>query len=58
MLDRIEPQFTALRYLTLDGTDHYSYAEQASMIGHYIAWRNHHGNDPRRRSSVNRAKVA
>jgi transposase len=31
-LNRIEAQFTALRYFTLDGTDHNSHREQASMI--------------------------
>jgi hypothetical protein len=31
-LNRIEPQFTALRYFTLDGTDHASHAEQTRMI--------------------------
>jgi transposase len=36
-LNRIEAQFTALRYFTLDGTDHASHAEQASMIRRYIA---------------------
>ena len=36
-LNRIEPQFTALRYFTLDGTDHQSHAEQARMIRRYIA---------------------
>jgi hypothetical protein len=29
---RIEAQFTALRYFALDGTDHASHKEQASMI--------------------------
>ncbi len=41
-LNRIEAQFTALRYFALDGTDHNSHAEQASMIRRYIAWRNRH----------------
>jgi hypothetical protein len=36
--NRIEAQFTALRYFTLDGTDHGSDAEQASMIRRDIAW--------------------
>jgi hypothetical protein len=36
-LNRIEPQFTALRYFTLDGTDHPSHLEQARMIRRYIA---------------------
>ena len=63
-LNRIEPQFTALRYFTLDGTDHKSHREQASMIRHYIAWRNRHTTDPRlrkvikRASTITRAKVA
>jgi transposase len=39
-LNRIEAQFQALRYFTLDGTDHASHTEQASMIRRYIAWRN------------------
>jgi hypothetical protein len=39
-LNRIECQFTALRYL--DGTDHRSHEEQNSMIRGYIAWRNRH----------------
>jgi hypothetical protein len=30
-LNRIEAQFTALRYFALDGTDHASHKEQASM---------------------------
>jgi transposase len=35
-LNRIEAQFTALRYFALDGTDHASHQEQASMIRRYI----------------------
>jgi transposase len=63
-LDRIEPQFTALRYFTLDGTDHQTHREQASMIRRYIAWRNGHTTDPKLRKVIkrgehhNRAKVA
>ncbi len=63
-LNRIEPQFTALRYFTLDGTDHDSHREQASMVRRYIAWRNRHVTDPklrkiiRRAETINRAKVA
>ena len=41
-LNRIEAQFTALRYFALDGTDHATHGEQASMIRRYIAWRNRH----------------
>ncbi len=40
-LNRIECQFTALRYFTLDGTDHRSH-EVNSMIRPYIASRNRH----------------
>ncbi len=63
-LNRIEPQFTALRYFTLDGTDHQTHREQASMIRRYIAWRNRHTTDPKLRKVIkraedcNRAKVA
>jgi hypothetical protein len=38
-LNRIEVQFRALRYFTLDGTDHQSHAERNSMIRRYIIWR-------------------
>jgi transposase len=63
-LNRIEAQFTALRYFALDGTDHASHREQASMIRRYIAWRNRHVTDPRlrkvikRAATIKRAKVA
>lgn len=63
-LNRIEAQFTALRYFALDGTDHPSHAEQASMIRRYIRWRNTHTTDPklrkvvRRAATIKRAKVA
>jgi transposase len=63
-LNRIESQFTALRYFALDGTDHPSHREQASMIRRYIAWRNRHVTDPklrkviRRAETIKRAKVA
>nr|WP_258017449.1 hypothetical protein [Streptomyces noursei] len=33
--NRIEAQFTALRYFMLDGTDHTSHKEQGSMIRRY-----------------------
>jgi transposase len=63
-LNRIEAQFTALRYFALDGTDHPSHREQASMIRRYTAWRNRHLTDPklrkviRRAETIKRAKVA
>lgn len=56
-LNRIEPQFTALRYFALDGTDHDSHREQASMIRRYIIWRNAHATDPRLRKVVKRAAI-
>ena len=57
-LNRIEAQFTALRYFALDGTDHPSHKQQASMIRRYIAWRNRHKDNRRLREIVNKAKVA
>ena len=57
-LNRIEAQFTALRYFTLDGTDHPSHKEQASMIRRYIIWRNNHAYDERLRRIVDKANVA
>ncbi|GFE13204.1 hypothetical protein Sgleb_12510 [Streptomyces glebosus] len=57
-LNRIEAQFTALRYFTLDGTDHTDHKEQASMIRRYIIWRNHHADDKYLRAVVDRANVA
>ena len=57
-LNRIECQFTALRYFTLDGTDHRSHDEQNSMIRRYIAWRNRHTEDEALRAISIRAKVA
>lgn len=63
-LNRIEAQFTGLRYFALNGTDHRSHREQARMIRRYIAWRNNHVPDPTlrkvitRASTIKRAKVA
>jgi transposase len=57
-LNRIEAQFQALRYFTLDGTDHGSHHEQTSMIRRYIAWRNRNAHDRRFREIVDRANVA
>ena len=54
-LNRIEAQFTALRYFALDGTDHASHEEQGSMIRRYIIWRNNHAYDERLRRVVDRA---
>ncbi len=57
-LNRIECQFTALRYFALDGTDHRSHEEQSSMIRRYIAWRNRHADNEELRAISIRAKVA
>jgi transposase len=57
-MNRIEAQFQALRYFTLDGTDHRSHEEQNSMIRRYIAWRNRHAQDETLRELVKRANVA
>ena len=46
-LNRIEAQFKALRYFTLNGTDHPDHATQARLIRRYIAWRNRHADDPK-----------
>jgi hypothetical protein len=55
---RVEARFTALRYFPLDGTDHASQREQASMIRRYIIWRNDYAYDERLRQVVTRANVA
>jgi transposase len=57
-LNRIEAQFTALRYFALDGTDHESHQTQARMIRRYIAWRNRNTHDKELRELVKRANVA
>jgi transposase len=57
-LNRIEAQFTALRYFALDCTDHPTHRAQASMICRYIIWRNNHTADPLLRKVVARANVA
>jgi len=57
-LNRIEAQFTALRYFALDGTDHATHKEQGSMIRRYITWRNRHADDRHLRAVVDRANVA
>ena len=53
-----EAPFTALRYFALDGTDHASHKEQASMIRRYVIWRKNHAYDERLRRVVDRANVA
>jgi len=56
-LNRIEPQFTGLRYFALDGTDHRSHTEQGQMIRRYISWRNRNACNPDLRKVVERANV-
>ena len=56
-LNRIEAQFKALRYFTLNGTDHPDHATQARLIRRYIAWRNHHAHDPKLRHLTNTATL-
>jgi len=58
LVNRIEAQFTALRYFALDGTDHRSHEEQASMIRRYIIWRNRHAKDEALREIVARNQAA
>ena len=62
-LNRIEAQFTALRYFALEGTDHHT--EQASKIRRYIARRTRYAaSHPKLRkiitkaATIRRAKVA
>jgi transposase len=57
-LNRIEPQFTGLRYFALDGTDHPTHKAQGRAIRRYIAWRNRNPHDRSLRKVVERANVA
>ncbi|MCW7989536.1 transposase [Streptomyces platensis subsp. clarensis] len=57
-LNRIEAQFTALRYFALDGTDHPTHKTQGSMIRRYIIWRNKNAADKRFQALVSRANAA
>jgi hypothetical protein len=57
-LNRIEAQFTALRYFALDDTDHLTHKTQGSMIGRYIIWRNKNAADKRLKALVSRANAA
>lgn len=56
-LNRIEAQFTGLRYFALHGTDHPFHKQQGRAIRRYIAWRNRNRNphDRRLRRIVERA---
>ena len=53
----MEAQFTGVRYFALDGTDHNTHREQASLIRRYIIWRNSHATDPRLRKVLKRAAI-
>jgi len=57
-MNRIEAQFTGLRYFALDGTDHPDHATQGRMIRRHIARRNHNAHDQQLHRVVNRANVA
>jgi hypothetical protein len=57
-LNRIEAQFTGLRYFALDGTDHSSHKAQGRAIRRYISWRNRDPHDRRLRKVIDRANVA
>ena len=46
-----------MRHIPLDGTDHASHKEQASMIRRYITRRNNHAYDERLRRIVDTANV-
>jgi hypothetical protein len=39
-LNWIEAEFAALRYFTLDGTNHRTHTAQNAAIDRYIRWRN------------------
>ena len=54
--NRIEVRFTALGYFALEGTDQRGHREQASMIRHYIGWRNRHITDRRLRKVIRGAR--
>jgi transposase len=51
-LNRIEPEFTALRYFVLNGADYASHTEQTKAIGDYLRWRNRRA-EPIREFAVN-----
>ena len=57
-LNRVEAQFTALRYFALDGTDHTTPTHTAGQHDPPVHWRNDHAYDERLRRIVDRANVA
>jgi hypothetical protein len=58
LVNRLEAQFKALRYLAVDGTDHASHQEPGQMIPRYILWRNRFAHDRNPREDVARGDVA
>jgi hypothetical protein len=56
-LNPIEAQFQALRDFCLDGPDHRSHREQASMIRRYIVWRNRNADNQNLCELVKRANL-
>jgi hypothetical protein len=55
-LNRVQVRFTALSYLTIDGTDHATHQQQSSMIRRYIRRRNRSARDRALCRIVKRAK--
>jgi transposase len=51
-LNRIEAEFTALRYFTLDGSDYPTHAAQEAAIAGYVRWTNKHAS-PKHRFAAN-----
>lgn len=51
-LNRIEAEFTALRYFTLDGSDYPSHTAQEQAIAGYVRWHNRHAG-PKHRFAAN-----
>ena len=56
--NRIEAQFTALRYFALDGTDHANPPRAGQHDPPHIIWRNNHAYDERLRRIIDPANVA
>jgi hypothetical protein len=55
---RVEAQFTALRYSTLDGTVGSDHKEQGGMIRRHIIWPDRKADHRHLRAVVDRANVA
>jgi hypothetical protein len=57
-LNRVEAQFTPLRYFALAGTDQASHKEQASMVRRHIISRKNHAYDERLRHIIDQVYAA